>query len=168
MALDGLPGAARRDAHFLVVVANRATRGKRVAKPETIVGRDAVGNVGKAGRPLVRRDHQIGVVGVVAHHLGRWHNGALDQVVSQIKQAAKKELVAGHALGQRGFTIAGQGRILQHKASFGTHRDDDRILDVLGLHQTQNFGAEIFAPVRPAKAAARHLAVAQMNAFDTR
>ena len=48
VALDRLPGAARGDAHLLVVVAARAARGERVAQPEAVLARDAVGDVGEA------------------------------------------------------------------------------------------------------------------------
>ena len=168
MPLDRFPGATRRDAHLLVVVANRAARSKGIAKPETVVGRNTVGNIRKAGCALVCCHHQINVVGVMANHFGRRHDEALDQVVSEVQQAAKKELVAGYTLGQRGFAVSGGRWILQHEAAFGTDRNNHRVLDMLGFHQTQNLGAEIFAPVRPAQAAACHLAVAQMNALNAR
>ena len=38
VALDAFPGAARGDAHLLVVVAGRAARGERVAEPEAVLG----------------------------------------------------------------------------------------------------------------------------------
>ena len=68
VALDALPGAARRDAHRLVVVARRAARGEGVAQPEAVVGGDLVGDVGERRRALVGGDHEIGIVAVVAHH----------------------------------------------------------------------------------------------------
>ncbi len=41
VALDRLPGAARGDAHLLVVVAGRAARGEGVVEPEAVVARRA-------------------------------------------------------------------------------------------------------------------------------
>ncbi len=54
-----LPGAARRDAHLLVVVALRPARGEGVAEPEAVLGRDGVGDVGKRRRALVGGDDEI-------------------------------------------------------------------------------------------------------------
>ena len=71
VALHALPGAARGDAHLLVVVAGRAARGEGVAQPEAVRDRDLVGDVGEGGRALVGRHHQIGIVAVVAHHARR-------------------------------------------------------------------------------------------------
>ena len=72
--LTRLPGPARGDAHRLVVVARRAAGGERVAQPEAVVGRDAVGDVGERGRALVGGDDEIGVVAVVADHPRRGHD----------------------------------------------------------------------------------------------
>ena len=52
MALDRLPRALGRDAHGLVVVADRAARGERVAEPEAVLGADRVGDVGERRVPL--------------------------------------------------------------------------------------------------------------------
>ena len=57
---------------------------------------------------------------------------------------------------------------LGHEAAFGADRHDHRVLDLLRFHQPENLGAEILRPVRPADAAARHLAEAQVHAFDAR
>ena len=57
---------------------------------------------------------------------------------------------------------------LRHEAALGADRHDDGVLDLLRLHQAEHLGAEILRPVGPADAAARHLAEAQMHAFDAR
>ena len=45
---------------------------------------------------------------------------------------------------------------------------DHRVLHPLGLHQPEHLGAEVLAPVRPADAAARDPARAQVHALDAR
>ena len=49
-------------------------------------------------------------------------------------------------------------RSLEHEAALGTHRDDQGVLDHLGLHQAQDLSAEVLAAIGPADAAARDLA----------
>ena len=68
VALDAFPGAARGDGHFLVVVAGRAAGGEGIAEPEAVFLRNGVGDVGKGRGALVGRDHEVGIVAVVAHH----------------------------------------------------------------------------------------------------
>ena len=60
------PRAAGGDAHRLVVVADRAAGGERVAEPEAVVLGDAVGDVGERRGALVGGDDEVGVVAVVA------------------------------------------------------------------------------------------------------
>ena len=100
------PGAAGGDAHRLVVVADRAAGGERVAEPEAVVVRDAVGDVGERRRALVGGDDEVGVVAVVADHVGGRHRLAVDQVVGDVEQPADERLVAGHALGQPRVAVA--------------------------------------------------------------
>src|SRR3546814_2540504 len=57
------------------------------------------------------------------------------------------------------------GRLLHHEASLGADRHDDGVLHLLRLHQAEHLGAEILEAVRPAQAAARDHAEAQMDAF---
>ena len=52
--------------------------------------------------------------------------------------------------------------------ALGAGGHDDRVLDRLCLDQSKDFGAEVLAPVRPAQAAAGHLAEPQVDAFDAR
>ena len=55
-----------------------------------------------------------------------------------------------------------------HEAALGAVGHDHRVLHHLRLDQAQDLGAEVLRPVRPADAAARHLAAAQMNPFHPR
>ena len=71
MALDRFPGAARRDAHLLVVVACGAARGEGIVEPETALGGDGIGRVGKLRRALVGGNDQIGIVGIGAFGVRR-------------------------------------------------------------------------------------------------
>ena len=54
------------------------------------------------------------------------------------------------------------------KPPFEPDRDDDRVLDHLGLHQAEHLGAEVLAPVRPADAAAGDHPAAQVDALHLR
>ncbi len=166
MALDRFPRAARGDAHALVAVAHRAAGGEGVAQPEALVQRQAVGDVGESRRALVCRDDQVGIVLVVAHHVRRRHDLAFDDVVGDVEHRADEKLVAIDALGLHRFAVG--GRALDEKAALGTHRHDDGVLHHLRLHQTQHLGAEVLAAIRPAQAAARHRAEAQVGAFHAR
>ncbi len=168
VALDRLPRAARGDAHLLVVVAHRAAGGERVAQPEAVGRAHAVGDVAEGGRALVGGDHQVGVVLVVSHHIGWRHHRTLDHVVGDIQQAGQEGLVAGHAFGKKSLALAGKRGLLEHEAALGAHRHNHRVLHHLRLHQAQDLGAEIFAPVGPAQATARDLAATQVHTLDAR
>jgi len=168
VALHALPGAARGDAHHLVVVAHAATRGEGVAQPVLVFGADGVGVVRESGRALVGGDHQIGVVVVQAHGLRRRHGLAADQVVGEVEQRAQVVLVAGHPLLEVGLAVSGLGRPLEHETALAAHRHDDRVLHHLRLHQAQHFGTEVLGAVRPAQAAAGDLAAAQVDALEAR
>ena len=63
---------------------------------------------------------------------------------------------------------AARRQIFRNKAALGADRNNDGVLDVLRLHQAENFGAEILRPIGPANAAARHLAEAQMHRLKAR
>ena len=91
--LDRLPGAAGGDAHRLVVVAGRAAGGEGVAQPEAVLVRDGVGDVGEGRRALVGRDHQIGIVAVVAQHAsGGTIVAVVVEVVGEVEQADEQIL----------------------------------------------------------------------------
>src|SRR5690625_5031447 len=52
VALDRFPGAARGNAHLLVVIAVAAAGSEGVVQPEAVFGGNAVGNVGNVAVPL--------------------------------------------------------------------------------------------------------------------
>ncbi len=83
-----LPAAARRDAHFLVVVPCGAAGREGVAEPEPVLLGDRIGDVGELRRALVGRDDQVGVVAVVPHDARRGHDLAADDVVRHVEQGA--------------------------------------------------------------------------------
>ncbi len=168
MPLHPFPGAARGNAHGLVVVASRTTRGKGIVEPEAVGLRQTVGDIRERGRALVGGDHQIGVVAVATHHVRRRLDRRANAVVGDIQQPANEYLVAGDAAGLAHLAGFVGRRVLDHEPALGADRHDDRVLDHLRLHQPEHFGTEILAPVRPAQPAACHLATAQMHAFDLR
>jgi hypothetical protein len=168
VALHRLPGALGGDPHLLVVVARRAAGGEGVAEPEAVVARHAVGDVGEGRGALVGGHHEIGVVAVAAHHVGRVHHLAVDDVVGQVEQAADERLVALDPLGELRLAAAAGGRPLDHEAALGAHRHDDGVLHHLRLDQAEDLGAEVLAAVRPADAAARHHATAQVDPLHAR
>ena len=173
VALHQFPGAARGDAHLLVVVARRAARGEGVVQPVAVFLGERIGDVGEGGGALVGGDHEIGIVAVVAHDLGRRAHAALGVVVGDVEQAADQRLVAVDALGldllaRAAAPLCVDWRLLDVEAALGADRHDDGVLHHLGLHQAQDLGAEILAPVGPADAAARHPAAAQMDALHAR
>src|SRR6185312_10521846 len=77
MPLDGFPGAARRNAHFLVVIALATARGEGVAEPEASAQCNVVGDVGEARGTLVGRDDKIRVVIIVTKHVDGRDDGAV-------------------------------------------------------------------------------------------
>ena len=170
MALDRFPGAAGGDAHFLVVVAGRAAGGEGIAEPEIVRYRQLVGDVGERRRSLIGRDHKIGIVAVMAHHVGRRDHAGRSgsDIVGDIEQRRDEHFVGGDAFRLDGFARSAGRQKFRHEAPLGPDRHDHRVLDVLRLDQSQDLGAEILRPVRPANAAARHFAEAQVHRFDTR
>ena len=166
VALDRLPGPARGDAHFLVVVAGGAAGGEGILQPVIQLHRDGIGGVGKARGTLVRGNHQVRVRIVVDPGAHRVDDLAVDDVVGQFQQGADVELVTVPDLVEAGVPVQ-PGDALGDEAALGAGGHDDRVLDHLGLHQAQHLGAVILATIRPANAAAGHLAAAQVDALET-
>ena len=67
-----------------------------------------------------------------------------------------------------GLAAAFRRRSFDHEPALGPDRHDQRVLDHLRLHQAEHLGPEVLGPVRPAQAAAGHLAPAQMDGLDPR
>ena len=163
VALERLPRAARRDPQRLVVIALRAARGERVAQPEAVAHRRRGWRCRERRRALVGRHHQVGVVVVEHAHALGVHDLALDEVVGEVEQAADEGDVAALDLGlQRGRVL---GAPAQVEAALGAVGHDDRVLGHLRAHEPEDLGAVVHA-VRPAQAAARDLAAAQVDPLD--
>jgi hypothetical protein len=168
MASHRLPGAARRNAHGLVVIAMAAARGEGIAEPMAFRDGDGIGRVREGRGALVGRDHQIGVVRVVAHGVGRRHDLAVDDIVGHVEQGLDEHPVALRPLGEPGLPVARRRQALGEEAALGADRHDHGILDLLRLDEAQDLGAEILRPVGPAQAAAGDVAEAQVQALDAR
>ena len=164
--LDRLPGAAGGDAHLLVVVALRAAGGEGVAQPEAAAGGDLVGGVGEGRRALVGGDHQVRVVAVVPDHPAAADHGAGLEVVGDVQHGADEHPVAGQHLALVGLAVGRVGQPLADEAALGAGRHDDRVLDLLGLGQAEDLGAEVLAPVRPAQAAPGDVGEPQVDALE--
>src|SRR4029079_14665934 len=88
--LHGDPRAARGDPHRLVVVAVRPAAGESVAKPEIVVERDPLGDVGQGRGALVGGDDEIGIVVVPDHDLFGVNDLVVDDIVGD-RQAGAAE-----------------------------------------------------------------------------
>ena len=169
MTLHRNPGAASGDAHRLMVIAVGAAAGEGIAQPEVAILRDRIGDVAEGRGALVRRDDEIGVVAVAHDDFGRVRDIALDDIVGDRQQRADEDAVAFRTLGQPGVPVdLRAGQLLGIEAALCAGRHDDSVLDTLRLHEAQNFGAEIVAPVGPAQAAASDRPRAQVDALDAR
>ena len=168
MALDALPGALGRDPHALVVVSHRAAGGERVAQPESVFPGDRVGRVGEGGRALVGSNHQIRVVSVVPDHTVRRVYFVFIQIIGNIQQPVDKTYITRDAFGLQCVPASLHRGPFEYETALGAHRDDHRVLDVLGLHQAQHLGPEILPAVRPTQAAAGDHAAPQVDALESR
>ena len=168
MPLDRDPGALGGDTHRLVVIPLRPARGERIAQPETAFDGDRVGDVGEGGGALVGGDDEIGIVLVADRDGVRMHHRAVDDIVGDRQQRADEDAVAFGAFGQPRIAIAGGRQRLRIEAALRAGGHDHRVLHHLCLHQPQDFGAEIVAPVGPAQAPARDRPAAQVDALDPR
>ena len=123
--------------------------------------------------PLSAATTRYGVVVVAADHpLGRDDRPDLP-VVGQVQQPGDEHAVAGHALRHAALAVdlrvAGRGRrSLDDEPALGPDRHDDRVLDLLGLDQAEDLGAEVLRPVRPAQPAAGDVAEPQVHPLQPR
>ena len=90
----------------------------------------------------------------------------VDDVVGDVEQCANEQLVCGNSLLLDFVARTATGQSPRYESTLGTDGHDQCVLDVLGLHQSEHFCAEVFAPVRPADPAARHEPFAQVHALD--
>ena len=163
-----LPGAARRDAHLLMVVAGRAAGREGVAEPEIVLDRNRVGDVGKRRGAFVGRHHQIRIVGVVPHQSGRRDHAGRSEIVGDVEQARHEQHVGRHGFLLDRLARAADRQMLRQEAALGADRNDHGVLDLLSLDEAEHLGAEVLRPIGPPDAAARDLAEPQVNALDPR
>ena len=168
MPLDGFPGATGSNAHFLMVIANRATRCIGITQPKAIIDRNTIGNIRKRRRALISCDDQIWIINIPAHNIPWCYDFSTLVVVGDIKQSTHEHFIAGNAFFEERLAATFGGRTFNNKSTFRADRDDHRIFHHLGFHQTENFGAEIFRAIRPAKTTTRDHTTAQMQGFKTR
>ena len=150
-----------------MVITLAAAGGESITQPEAAFLGDAVGDVGEGCRTLVGSDDEIGIITVMAHDIGGWDDIALRvEIVGDVEQCADEFLIGVDADALRFLARRIGGHKFGIETALRADRHDHRILDLLGFHQAQNFGAEIVAPVRPAKTAAGDGSETQMHAFD--
>src|SRR3546814_572232 len=167
MALHADPGPPGSDSHFLVVIAMAAAAREGIAQPEVLLQRNGIGEIGKARRPLVRRNDEIRVSAVMNSHTLRVHDLAICYIVSDRKQRPNEYLITLLPFGEPGIAVhAGIGQQFGQEAAFGPGWNDDGVLHALRLHQSQYLGTEIVTPVGPAQTTPRHCA-GQVNTLDT-
>ena len=132
-----------------------------------MLGGDGVGGIGETRCAFVRSYHEVRIVGVVDHDAFGMHDRVAHDVVGDRQQRANVELVALAPFRGPGFAVLGWvGQAFWIEAALGARRHDDGVLYALRLHQPEHFCAEIVTPVRPADAAARDRAGAQVDALD--
>ena len=172
--LTRLPGAPGGDAHRLVVVADRAAGGERVAEPEPVVVGDAVGDVGERGGALVGGHHQVGVVAVAAHHRsGGTTAPVAASVVGDVEQSGDEHPVAGDALVAGGVAVGcgspvGSGGFLTTKPPLAPTGTMTAFFTSCALTRPRISVRKSSRPVRPAQAAAGDLPEPQVHPLDPR
>ena len=89
-------------------------------------------------------------------------------IVGEREQAADEYLVGRLPFGSPGVAVAARiGQLLGIEAALGAGGHDNGVLHPLRLHQAEDLGAEIVAPVRPAYPAACDRPGAQVDAFHS-
>ena len=155
VALHRNPRALGRNPHRLMIITNRATAREGIAKPEAAFKRDGVGHIGECRSALVSRDHEIGVFAVMDHNAVRMNNFALDDIIRDRKQSTNENAVTFGALGKPSLTVRRARQCLGVEAPLCPGWHDHSVLNPLRLHQSENFGAEIIASIRPAQPTTR-------------
>ena len=93
------------------------------------------------------------------------HRAVVGEIVGQIEHRVHQRLVSLDAVAS--IRLMTRAR-LDDEAALRAERDDDRVLDGLGLHQIENLGAVVIVPVAEANSAAREATVTQMASFHAR
>src|SRR3546814_16597869 len=104
--------------------------------------------VGKAPRPLVRRNDEIRVSAVMNSHTLRVHDLAICYIVSDRKQRPNEYLITLLPFGETGIAVhAGIGQQFGQEAALGPGWNYDGVLHALRLPQSQYLGQDIVTPV---------------------
>src|SRR3546814_32455 len=137
MALHADPGPPGSDSHFLVVIAMAAAAREGIAQPEVLLQRNGIGEIGKARRPLVRRNDEIRVSAVMNSHTLRVHDLAICYIVSDRKKRPNEYLITLLPFGEPGIAVhAGIGQQFGQEAAFGPGWNDDGVLHALRRRQS--------------------------------
>ncbi len=96
------------------------------------------------------------------------HDSLALEIVGKVEERRDEDAIGGKALGGGRLPRPADGQLLRHEATLGADRHDHRVLHLLCLAEAEHLGAEILRPVRPADAAARHAAEAEMQPVDAR
>ena len=100
MTFNGFPPTFGGDAHGFVVIAHTAARGKGIIQPKMPRLGAPVGQIGKGRRALVRRHHQIRIIGIPTDHVNGMNNGFVrSNAVSHIQHAVHHHLIGGLNIG---------------------------------------------------------------------
>ena len=164
---DRLPGAARGDAHLLVVVALRAAGGERVARARTrgsvAISLAVSENVAV---PLSAATTRYGSSPSCRTTRAGGTTWPRLEVVGHVQHGADEHPVAGQHLALVGLAVGRVGQLLADEAALGAGRHDDRVLHLLRLGQAEDLGAEVLRPVRPAQPAAGDVGEPQVHALE--
>ena len=119
VALNGFPAAPGGDAHLLMVVPNRATRGKGVAQPMAVIGTNAIGDVREGRSALVGGDHQIGIILIPTDDMARRHNPAIaGNVVGQVQQTTQESPIGFNGDGLDFVAVASRWQGFREESTF--------------------------------------------------
>lgn len=148
VALHGDPCTARGNAHRLMIIAVGAAAGEGIAQPEAALSEIALATSEKVAVPLSAATTKSGVLAIVHDHaLGMRHRSA-DDIIGNGEQRADENAIAFGAFRQPRVAVdGGTGELLGVEAKLGAGGHDHGILHPLRLHQAQNLGAEVVAPV---------------------
>ena len=166
MTFDRFPGTFSGNPHPFVVITLTAPRGEGIAQPESVLFGDRISNIGEGRSAFIGSHYQVGIIWIETHHITRRYKLAFNQVIRQIQQTPDKDLIASNTLSLDLFSADFLMQIASDKTAFSTDRYDHRVLNLLRLNQTQDFGAEIFLAIRPAQTTAGDLATAQVHTLD--
>jgi len=134
-----------------------------------MLGGDLVGEVREGRGALVGRDDEIGIIAVMTDHIRRWDDRAVLEVVGHLEHRGDELAVGSAAFLGPGLAVdRGIGQPLGEEPTLGSDRDDHGVLDLLGLDQTEDLGAEVLAAITPTQAAAGHRAEAQVHTLHAR